>query len=631
MSSAALPLPTVAESLRALTVEQLKWYASGLPGPKPTRKEDLVGLLLPLGTDPWEVRRLWERLSAADQGVIAELVYRLDGRYDAEVLRAKYPDATVPHFPNVYSGYGYYSGGGYSYASSGRSSAPPTPLQLLLRHDYSYGIYLPADLGNLLRAVAAPPPPMVMPGHDTPPVEQARRADRPGAARVMVSEAERAVFHDLVATLALVQEGKVVVSSAFRQPNIATVRALRQRLLLAEYLPDDYERAEDAIRPFALIMIAQAAKWVAPGEGGGKLALTKAGQAVVKSGVTPAHLRQLWAAWLKTPLLDELSRIRGIKGQGAKGTRLTKPADRRARVQVALAACPPGRWVALRDFCRYLRAERLSPAIERGYEPRLTADWYYDYRDRHDEEGTYWDVIVGTYLRVVLWEYAATLGLIEVAYTHPAESPRGFRPPYGAVQRYFSRYDGLIALRLTPLGAYALDLVEDYDPPAVTASGARPVLMLLPNLDLVVTDAPRLAPNDRAFLERLGVAQSQDVYKLARGRVLDLVEGGVSLRQIRDFIAAQTGLPEDEFPQPARVFFADLAQRLSAVRDGGRMILLESHDPILLTELAHDGTLRGIARLVTVAGRTALLVPEAQEAAAWRRLKQLGYLPERGT
>lgn len=616
----ALPLPTVAESLRALTVEQLKWYASARPGPKPTRKEELVEYLLPFGTDPDEVRWLWERLSPVEQQVISEIVYRLGGRYDTEVLRAKYPESAAPQLPGAY----------YGYSGGNARSVPPTWFQFLFRYDYSHDIYLPADLCALLRSIAPPPPPTALASHDTPPVELARRKDRPEPPAVTVGETAQAVFHDLLATLTLVQEGKLVVSATTRQPNIAAVRALRQRLLLADYLPDDYERAEEAIRPFALVMLVQAAKWAATGtDGGGKLVLTKAGQGVVKGGVAAAQIRQLWETWAKTTLLDELSRIRGIKGQGAKGVRLTKPADRRALLRQALQACPPGRWVAVRDFSRYLRAERLSPTIERGQEPQLSADWYYDYSERGGEESTSWEVIIGTYLRVVLWEYAATLGLIDVAYTHPSESPRSYRPPYPSAAQYFSRYDGLIALRLTPLGAYALGLTDDYAPPAAPATGERPLLMLLPNLDLVVTDAPRLAPNDRAFLERLGSPQTQDVYKLDRERLLDLIEGGVGLRQVREFLVARSGVSERDFPQPMRVFFSDLEQRLTALREGGRVIVLESADPILLTELAHDGTLRGVVQLVEVAGRTVLLVPEPQETTVWRRLKQLGYLPGR--
>ena len=92
-----------------------------------------------------------------------------------------------------------------------------------------------------------------------------------------ITENERAVFHDLIATLQLIQEGKVSVSATTRQPTIGTVRALRQRLLFGDDLDDDYERAEEAIRPLALVMLVQAAKWAAPGESGGKLRLTKTG------------------------------------------------------------------------------------------------------------------------------------------------------------------------------------------------------------------------------------------------------------------------------------------------------------------------------------------------------------------
>ncbi len=614
----ALPLPTVIESLRALTVEQLKWYASVRPGSKPTRKEELIAFLLPFWTDHDEVRWLWERLSAVEQHIVSEVIYRLGGRYDSEMLRAKYPESVAPQLPSSY----------YGYSSITSRTAPPSWFQFLFRYDYSYGTYIPADLADLLRTIAPPPPPTALASHDAPPFHLAKRKDLPEPPAVTVSEPSQAIFHDLLATLTLVQEGKLSVSATTRQPGIAAVRALRQRLLLADYLPDDYERAEDAIRPFALIMLVQAAKWAVTGtDGAGKLVLTKAGQQLTKGGLTATHIRLAWEAWVKTPLLDELSRIRGIKGQGAKGVRLTKPAERRALLRQALQACPPGRWVALRDFSRYLRAERLSPTIERGQEPQLSADWYYDYTERGSDDSTYWEVIIGSYLRVVLWEYAATLGLLDVAYTQPGDSSRGYHSPYGA--EYFSRYDGLLALRLTALGAYALGLTDEYTPPAASATTARPLLMLLPNLDIVVTDAPRLAPNDRAFLERLGSPQTQDVYKLDRERLLDLIEGGIGLRQVREFLATRSGIAAADFPQPMRVFLSDLEQRLTALREGGRVILLESADPILLTELAHDSALRGVVQLVEIAGRTALLVPEPQEAAIWRRLKQLGYLPAR--
>src|SRR3712207_2785652 len=177
---------------------------------------------------------------------------------------------------------------------------------------------------------------------------------------------------DLAAALHLVQEGKAAIGAATRLPTLGTVRLLRQRLLLDEYFPDDYERADDAIRPFALLMLVQAAKWAAPDKAKGtKLTLTKTGQALLAGQPQAQHVRAAWEAGLKPDLLDELSRCGALRGEGSKSTRLTRPAERRAKLAAVLPACPPGRWVTLIDFFRYMRAERQSPVIERNEYSRL--------------------------------------------------------------------------------------------------------------------------------------------------------------------------------------------------------------------------------------------------------------------
>jgi hypothetical protein len=446
---------------------------------------------------------------------------------------------------------------------------------------------------------------------------------------VVVGETEGAAFHDLGATLQLVGEGKVSVGAKTRLPTLASLRQVRRRLLLGDYFPDEYERAEDAIRPLALVMLAQAAKWAAPvGAAGSKLGLTKAGQALLNGTIGAREIRACWEAWLRSDLLDELSRVRAIKGQGAKGVRLTKPAERRAKLAAVLPACPPGRWVALDELFRFMRAERQSPTVERNEHTGLYLGWSAEYGWLGYSGVDYWDIAVGSFLRATLWEYAATLGLLDIAYTRPEESPHDFGEAYGLDEEpYLSRYDGLLALRLTPLGAYACRLADEYTPSAPRPGAGRPVLTILPNLDLVVTDARRIAPNDRAFLARIGAPQSEDVYRLSRERILEAVENGLDPRQVRAFLAARGGLPEEDFPQPVRVFFDDLARRLGALREGGRVLVLRGADPYLLTELAHDATLRTLARLGTIGEETVLLVPEAQEAAARRQLKKLGYAP----
>jgi hypothetical protein len=611
-------------TLYDLSVDELKWYAAFLPGKSPTRKAELIALLLGALTDPKQLRQLYSQLPSAHQHAVAEVIHALSGCYDGEILRAKYPEVPAPKRPPS----GYYSYYGQPDAADRRAGA----FDMLFFRNVDLGLIIPSDLAAMLRAFVPQPPKARMRSQDEPPgiPTSAQKRYTGYLPDVLVSDTERAVFHDLASALHLVQQGKAAVSPATRLPTLATLRALRQRMLIGDYLDDDYERAEDAIRPLALVMLLQAAKWAAPTGGGNRLELTKRGQALLGKPLGAEHIRDLWESWAKTDLLDELSRIRAIRGQQSKGARFTKAAERREKLAAALRDCPAGRWVELDEFFRYLRAQGRGLTIERTSETRLYLGSYQEY-GWLGGVGNYWDIVVGSYLRAVLFEYTATLGMIEIAYTLPEETPHSFGDAYGLDEyEFLSRYDGLLGIRLTNLGAYALGLTDEYTPPPAAAASAAPILKVLPNLDIVITAAERALPNDRAFLERIAAEQSRNVYRLSRDQLLEAAGGGLDLRQVREFLAAKSGLAEAEFPQIVRVFFEDLDKRLSALREAGRMVVIEGDDPYLLTELSNNPALRALAQLGSIGGRTVLLVPEQQETAARRQLKKLGYIPRKG-
>lgn len=83
----------------------------------------------------------------------------------------------------------------------------------------------------------------------------------------------------------------------------------------------------------------------------------------------------------------------------------------------------------------------------------------------------------------MLFEYAATLGLIDIAYTDPAGAREDLREKWGTNDlESLTRYDGLRAIRITALGADVLGLVEHT--PSETATTAQSI-KVLPNHDVV--------------------------------------------------------------------------------------------------------------------------------------------------
>ena len=110
----------------------------------------------------------------------------------------------------------------------------------------------------------------------------------------------------------------------------------------------------------------------------------------------------------------------------------------------------------LTELFRHTRAAGLSFEIARPYHELSLAETSYGYLAQ-DQGVDMWPVLQGRFARAVIFEYTATLGLVDVAYIHPADARDDYSRLWGADDLAFlSRYDGLLAVRLTPLGAHVL-------------------------------------------------------------------------------------------------------------------------------------------------------------------------------
>jgi hypothetical protein len=199
---------------------------------------------------------------------------------------------------------------------------------------------------------------------------------------------------------------------------------------------------------------------------GTRLELTARGRTAL---VRPSYqtLGALWTRWLTSVSHDELARVEAIKGQRRPST-LTSVRSRRAAVAAGLGAAEPGVWTdvdlllgILATQPRPLVAARSLMALWRLY---LT-DSYYGSLGHAGPAA--WDVLEGRYALCVLFEYAATLGVIDVIYTDPRGARGDYRGLWGADEYpCLSRYDGLVAVRVNELGAAIL-----HDPGALAGLG----------------------------------------------------------------------------------------------------------------------------------------------------------------
>ena len=442
--------------------------------------------------------------------------------------------------------------------------------------------------------------------------DYAARARRTGVECVplAVRETERAAPHDLEAVLRLVESGKLSVSDRTRRPSAAATRIVAQALQVGEPYPDD--SGIGPMSSFAWPILIQAAGLAELR--GSRLALTNAGS---KSLILPAAdvLRKIWDRWLATRLLDELSRIDVIKGQTGKGKRgLTAVANRRQAVSDALAECPAGRWVATDELFRHMRAVGRRFEVTRDPWRLYIGDPEYGSLGYDGYGG--WNILQARYALCLLFEYAATLGIVDVGYVPPAGARADFHDMWGTDDlEYLSRYDGLTFIRLTPLGAYILGSAQSYEPPALEHGS---VFTLLANLDVVAT-GDGLTFADRIVLERYAQRTSDRVWRLDRDLLLAVAEQGESMADVRVFLAARAAT---QLPPSVVSLLDDVADRMHRFVDRGAMRVIDCADAALVLRLANDRATRG---LCIAAGEHRLLVPAGSEQAFRRAVRRLGY------
>ena len=586
------------------------------------------------------LQEIWRRLDEIQQSAVSETLYSADGRFDARQFCAKY--RAMPSFD----------------VASGRRNrrSRPSHLRLFLYREHRYAnqsVMIPDDLQEcLLDFVPCPAAPALhaldeLPemagqikttrepaaaGHGddggfTAASEKSAGQMAAGSSRVETTvrhdplvrrDTERAAQQDLLTVLRLIDRGKVAASAKTSQASAAAVQSIAAVLCDGDFFDPApkkehaWEQSVGPIRAFAWPWLVQAAKLAEPH--GARLALTKAGRAAL-SAPPPVTLRRIWQRWLKNTMLDEFSRIDTIKGQRGKGGRsMTRAASRRPIIAEAITQCPVGLWVRFDDLSRFMQASRLYFDVARDPWRLYIADAHYGSLGYDGYHG--WHVLQDRYLLCFLFEYVATLGLLDVAYTEPHEARMDFTDQWGADElRFLSRYDGLRYFRLNSLGAFCLGLAETYEPSPAQAQAS---LTVLPNLRLEATGPP-LLPDEALLLETYATAESETVWLLDRSKTLSAIESGHRIGELREFLASHDDQP---LPEMVEGFLRNTERQARALVPRGMALFIECSDADIAVLFAtHERT----GKLCLRAGERHLVVQAGTEDAFRKAIHELGY------
>ena len=565
----------------------------------PTRKAELAdhiaGYLAGDG-----LRKAYGSLGELERAAVAEVVHSDSDTLEAERFLAKYgaPPRQEPKDP-------------YSYRRQ------PTLLDMFL---IGRNRLMPREIKRRLKELVPPPAAVTVRTIDSPPesyrCRSSSRAPDPEAVPVRVHLSEQRAQRELLAVLRLIDSQRVAVGSKTLRPSQAAIGAISAVLDGEDFYRNDqparkyYDPNPGAIRAFAWPMILQAAELVRLS--GNRLQLTSEGRNAMSS-LSGEVIRRVWDRWVYADL-DELSRIECVKGQTGKGGRsLTATFERRDSIQVALASCPADAWIEIDELVRFMRAS--------GFDARVT-DNAWELYIGHREYGSLGysggaEALDRAYLRAFLLEYAATMGLIDVALIPPVDAVQETDHLWGADDLpYFSRYDGLVAIRINPLGAYCLGTSSLYTSPMFEA--AR-YLRVLPNREIVATTA-RISMADRLALDQYFEPEADLVWRIESEKLLSVVENNGTIEQVREYLLAHS---ETSVPQTVTQLLDDVAERSRGLNAVGTARLIECADETLASLIAHDSLTR---RHCMLAGSRHLVVPQRSESAFKRGLKKLGYV-----
>ncbi len=599
-------IPTLSAAFDIATVDDLKALLLLLPTKeRPTRKNELTALINDqLSGD--KLLALWAKLDSTQQTVIAETLYAPQGVYRPARFDAKYGIA-----PEIYAE------NKKSYQKS------PTLLCLFLYREGRYGSgshCIPGDLAQRLLTFVEQPAPASLPSiAELPDYYVWQETRRTWEARKSVAETvtqqfpvhsrvtEHEALIEIGVMLRLVDQDKLAVSEKTLLPGVAVLREVSNNLVGGDFYNAESKQSKigepiGPIKAFAWLLLLQTAKLAQLN--GKKLALTKSGRTAL--GKNPAEvLRDIWQRWLKGKTFDEFNRIDIIKGQGGKAKRNFTPLpDRRSVIVDVLQHCPVNAWVSVNDFCRYFRATGHEFEVSKAPWSLYIIDANYGNLGRSG--ASIWTLLQCRYLSAFLFEYMATLGLLDVAYVKPWEVPVNYEYLWGTDDvDFFSRYDGLVWFRLNPLGAYCLGLTDTYqaNAPEITTQ-----LALLPDLQIQVVSGI-LAIDERLNLEHWAVEEDQQLWQLQPEKFLLALENGRSIDELLAFLQ-QRGV--ENLSKELKEFLKDINFRATALKNKGKVLLLECVEIGVTEFLARHDLTKSFC--YQIAGTKLLAVnPESEE------------------
>ena len=432
--------------------------------------------------------------------------------------------------------------------------------------------------------------------------------------KLLVRNTASAALNNLETVLRLVEGGKIKVSAKTGRPALAAQKKLDKLLQEGDWYDNDILEDIGHIQAFAWPVLLQGTG-LAKADGS-TLKLTNKGKKALKERL-PHVVKNAWARWQTNKFLDEFSRVDPIKGQkSTRGKTLFAAYTRRPLLYEGLSLCAPGKWLTVEELIRSMDSRGLDFEVARYAWKLYVEDANYGHLNEYEDQ----TMMKKRYVLAFLFEYAATLGLIDVGYIHPHGALSDYHGLWAwstGDLAFLSRYDGLIYIRLNSLGAFAMDMADTYE---TAPTRTREVLTVLTNHDVVVTDAQALSPADKLFLEKICKKKSSALWTLTPRTLLEAAQNGTTIGEIKTFLESRSA---QTVPKTVTTLLNDAKNRSTGLEYAGRTHLIACKDVMLQKLVTTDAKL---SRLCLPAGDKHILILPGKEKQFMTALLRLGYI-----
>ncbi len=544
------------------------------------------------------LKSIWSSLPPLAQSAVAETCHASDLKFNQSRFQAKY--GNLPSFcdpPKSKSSYSHCSSWDPKYA---------TKLNLLLfRFGYPEEYIIPADLAERLKAF--------VPVLKELTVETLTEPKQEDGLYLRLTEHE--ALSEVMAMLRLCEQGNFRITAKTGMPTASARAKITACLTGGDYFspelaypPDkkSWQQEIGPIKPVAWSRLLKVGKYVSPS--------SKLAPPGIKALSRPPHevIQHLWNKWLTNSVFDEFNRVSIIKGQNSKKNMTAKP-PRREAIADALLDCPVNQWIELETFSNYMQAQ--------GFEFEVSHDPWELYLCEH-QYGSFgydgyggWNILQLRYIFSFLFEYAAPLGLIDIAYVHPEHALDDYRKQWGGDDiQWLSRYDGLRAFRITKLGAYCLGMSNDF---TATQPISSLKLEVLPNLNIhIISGDPQ--PAQKFLLETWGKPVTKNTWHLEPKRACEAVERG---QNIVDFVKFLSQHSDQLLPESVARFFKTSESNGRALKRLGEAQIFECRDTNTANMICEQNELKHSCFRI---GAAQVAVPSARVAKFRKVVKSLG-------